>query len=317
MMMQMEEAAKQLLRALRGKRSQVSFSRRLGYEGNVSASWEAGRRFPTACEALRAATLVGVDVANAFNLFEPSCVPEGFGKAELAEWCDRLRGKETAASLSSRSSLSRDAVGRILRGQSEPRLPEFLSLVSAITGRVADLVARLADIDKIPALAEQYRLQCAARELAFAEPWSVPILRLIETETFQKKAFEPGRLALILGIDIETEQRCLEALCNAAVLTKDETTYRVLRALTVDARGQPDRLWELKRHWARTGADFVGQETPTNRFSYNLFSCSAADFERIRELQWQFYHQVRGIVASSLPVERVGLLNLQLVEWKD
>ena len=50
----MELAARQLLRALRGKRSQVAFSRRLGYRGNPIADWEAGRRTPTAQEMLRA-----------------------------------------------------------------------------------------------------------------------------------------------------------------------------------------------------------------------------------------------------------------------
>jgi len=254
-------------------------------------------------------------VAQSFALFEASCVPAGYGKAELADWVNRLRGAESALALAKRTGLSRDAVGRILRGQSEPRLPDFWALVAAITGRLSDLVARLVNIDEVPALVQEYRLQTAARDLAFAEPWSVPILRLIETDAFQQRPFVEGQLSNILGIDLETEQRCLRGLCEAEVIRWQGETYNAIRALTVDAKGQPERLWDLKRHWARTGADFVGRNTPANRFSYNLFSCSAEDFEKIRELQWQFYHQVRGIVSSSSPVERVGLLNMQLVEW--
>ena len=46
--MDYETLAKELIRALRGKRSQVALSRRLRYGSNVVRTWEAGRRFPSA-----------------------------------------------------------------------------------------------------------------------------------------------------------------------------------------------------------------------------------------------------------------------------
>ena len=57
-----EALASELLRALRGERSQSAFARRLGYKSNIVYSWEAGRAFPTASRALRAAQRTGVDV---------------------------------------------------------------------------------------------------------------------------------------------------------------------------------------------------------------------------------------------------------------
>ncbi len=42
-----------VVRALRGKRSQLAFSRRLGYSTNVAYAWEAGRRGPSTREAFR------------------------------------------------------------------------------------------------------------------------------------------------------------------------------------------------------------------------------------------------------------------------
>jgi transcriptional regulator with XRE-family HTH domain len=46
--------ARQFLRAVRGRRSQVAFARRLGYASNVAAEWESGRREPSAADALSA-----------------------------------------------------------------------------------------------------------------------------------------------------------------------------------------------------------------------------------------------------------------------
>lgn len=84
----MEAAAQQFLRALRGKRSQRAFARRLGYRGNPMTDWEHGRRYPTAQEALRAAARVNIDVRAAFARIAHgvplSVGADGFG---LGAWC--------------------------------------------------------------------------------------------------------------------------------------------------------------------------------------------------------------------------------------
>ncbi|MDD9933044.1 MAG: helix-turn-helix transcriptional regulator, partial [Myxococcales bacterium] len=67
----MELATRQLLRALRGSRSQVAFARRLGYRGNPIADWEAGRRTPTAEALLRVCARIGVDAPAALARFHP------------------------------------------------------------------------------------------------------------------------------------------------------------------------------------------------------------------------------------------------------
>jgi hypothetical protein len=57
-----EALARQFLRALRGNRSQVAFSRRLRYRSNIAYLWESGRNMPTAAVALAAAARTGIDV---------------------------------------------------------------------------------------------------------------------------------------------------------------------------------------------------------------------------------------------------------------
>src|SRR5262245_38605960 len=55
-----EALAKELIRALRGKRSQVALSRRLKHRSNVLYAWEAGLRAPTAAGFLDLAKRVGI-----------------------------------------------------------------------------------------------------------------------------------------------------------------------------------------------------------------------------------------------------------------
>ena len=125
-------AASQVLRALRGKRSQIAFSRRLNYRSNVACDWEAGRRLPSAAETLRACARVGIDVVEAFRAFQPACAEairatKGF---QPDRWLTELRGSTSVAQLAAKSGFSRYAVARWLQGKAQPRLHDFLALRS-------------------------------------------------------------------------------------------------------------------------------------------------------------------------------------------
>jgi transcriptional regulator with XRE-family HTH domain len=61
--------AAEWVRALRGRRSQSAFSRRLGYSNSVVHRWEAGRAWPTAARMLVACEANGRDVGSAYPAF--------------------------------------------------------------------------------------------------------------------------------------------------------------------------------------------------------------------------------------------------------
>src|SRR6186997_1111939 len=68
-MIDYEALSADLLRALRGRRSQAAFSRRLRYRSNVARTWENRRRFPTAARMLEAAARVGIAPRAALGRF--------------------------------------------------------------------------------------------------------------------------------------------------------------------------------------------------------------------------------------------------------
>jgi len=47
-------------------------------------------------------------------------------------------------------------------------------------------------------------------------------------------------------------------------------------------------------------------------FSYNLFTVSEKDWQRLRELHIAYFQELRRVIEGSQPGERVGLANLQL-----
>ena len=169
-----EEAARQLLRAIRGRRSQIAFSRWLGYKGNVAAKWEAGKRYPVFGEVLRAAARVGVDVPGALQRFHAPSAGAWSSEApqEVSTWLAAMLGSTSQTMVAERAGLSRQQVGRLVSGRSLGHLPEVMLLIDAMTGRLPDLIGELVPIDEVPALAREANIRHALARLAFAHPWS-------------------------------------------------------------------------------------------------------------------------------------------------
>src|SRR5688572_33409066 len=67
--MDFEQLASDMLRAQRGRRSQLAWSRRLGFKSNVAYAWESGRAFPTAASTLAVFARHGVDLRAVFVRF--------------------------------------------------------------------------------------------------------------------------------------------------------------------------------------------------------------------------------------------------------
>lgn len=311
-------AARQLLRAVRGSRSQVAFSRRLRYRSNVAADWEQGRRFPTAGEFLRACRVVGVDVDQAFERFHaPAAQALGPGDdAGVAAWLTVLRGTTVIQDIATRTGHSRHALGRWFSGQTRPRLPDFLALIDALTGRLHDWVNELVDVDALPVLAARVARADAARAVFADEPWSVPVLLLVETVPYQSLGrHSDAWLARVLGLSESRVATCVRRLAAAGLLAMDRGLYQPGPALTIDTRARPEVRRMLKHHWLQVGAERLGEERETDILAYNLFAVSERDLGAIRTLQRQFFRQVRAIVAASEPSETVALLNLQLLTW--
>jgi hypothetical protein len=299
----MDIVARQLIRAVRGRRSQVALSRRLGYRGNPIADWEAGRRFPTAEEALRVCERSGVDVVAALTRFHAPVVG-AYLDGGLPAWLRALRGQTPLSLIATRSDRSRYAVARWLAGDARPRLPDWLRLVDVLTGRMSDLVAALVPIASVPGLADDHARRQASRLLAVDEPWTEAVLRVLET-----RACSPGEVAAVLGIAEEVVRRSLDLLASSGVLVDG----RIVGSLTVDTAALP----ALRRHWAEVALGRIDRAGARGLYSYNVVSVSRADLDRIEALHRAYFREVRTIVAASEPAEAVALINVQLVRFSE
>jgi hypothetical protein len=91
----------------------------------------------------------------------------------------------------------------------------------------------------------------------------------------------------------------------------------VAQALTVDTRGDAVRAEALRRHWADVSHARLAGPRDGDLFAHNVFSVSCHDYAAIRDLQKQYFRQVRAIVARSARPEVACLLCLHLMHWSE
>jgi hypothetical protein len=307
--------ARELVRALRGRRSQTAMSRRLGFRSNVFYTWESGRRFPSASELFRLAHRAGADIPRALEsigvrgiAIDPR-TPEG-----VAKLLETVRSDARVNDVAERTGASRFIASRWLRGMSEPRLPELLLLIEALTLRVAELVTVLVGPEAIPMVAKEWSRHDARRRIAFTHPWSEAILRVLETDEYRATpAPPPGFIAERIGVEPAVERACLEALVSAGLVRRHGKRYRTEPAAMDTSAATETERRGLKVHWAEIGRERLAAGNP-GLFSWSVFAISHAGLEQLRAMHVRYMHALRQLVDESSPSEVVAVANVQLFE---
>jgi transcriptional regulator with XRE-family HTH domain len=311
--------ASDFLRALRAKRSQLAFSRRLGFRTNVAYAWESGRRFPTAASVFAAEFRLNPGARLAFPRFfanPPAWLKKTSASSArgVALLLDEVRGSLPMVEAARRAGVSRYAVARWLRAEAEPRFPDFLRLFEVTSLRLLDFIALFHDPAELPSAAKAWQALNARRHATYELPWIAAVVLALELRQYSElPRHVPGWIAELLGISVEEEARCLAALKTSGQIRMSRGRWIVDRSMTVDTRSGPDAERALKRWWAEVGLERLSARAP-GQFSFNVFAVSSADLERLRELHSAYFRQLRAIVAASEPSEHIAVVNLQLFE---
>ena len=312
--------ASELLRELRGKRSQAALMRRLGYSANAPYLWEAGRRFPPAHVLFQLAALNkrSLERLMAFAGLSGALAPNArpWCASDTGAWLSKLLAEAPATELARVVKSDRTTVSRWLHGTTEPRVPELLELVDRMTHRLVELVSLFSAAERLPTLRGLARDLAEQARIAYDVPWTHAMLRALELDVYRKaKVHVPGVLARAIGVSLAEEEGLLAELQAARLIRRRGGKWLPARVLTVDTRARPEGDRLLKLHWAKVAVERLeaGPIRADTFYSFNLCAVSDADFEHIRELHLEYYERVRRIVAKSSVADRVLVLNQQLI----
>lgn len=315
----MDAVAADLVRALRGARSQSEFSRRLGYRSNIAHRWESGRCWPTAADFLRACQQSRPALARCFERFfqrkpEWFDARDPFSVQNIAAFLRDLQGKAPLVELARRSGHNRYSVGRWLRGDAQPKLPEFLGLIEAASRRLLDFIATLTDPSRMATISDRWQKLERARAVAYERPWSHAVLRALELDGYKSCKGRGERwIADRLGIEDAEVEQALELLAATGQVVKTSGKWRLDQPLSVDTSRDARRSRELKGAWASVAVARLRAGAPGN-YGFSLFSVSRADLRRMRDVHLEYVRAMQSLIAGSAPGQCVGLYCAQMLD---
>lgn len=315
-----ERLAKELLRAARGRRSQLEFSRRLGYRSNIARRWEAGECWPTASDFLRAYARLRPGLQHAYTKFFQRApdwlgATSPFDSAAIAAFLRQLKGKTPIGVIADRTGRNRYGIGRWLRGTAQPKLPELLSFIEVSSRRALDFVALIVDPKDLPTFNREWQRLQSARHAAYESPWSHAVLRALELEAYESVAASRtvAWLAERLSAPRAAVEAGIQALSASGQIKNERGKWRVDRVQVVDTGADAARARELKATWARVATERLAAGGPGN-FGYSLFAIARKDLVRLRELHLEYVRAMQSLIAESRPSQCVGLYCAQLVD---
>jgi len=309
----------QLVRALRGRRSQRRLSHQLGFRSNVLYRWETGLREPSVSEVFALAAAVGVDVRRSLIELDgrlATGLPAQVRSPRFVSAFVQTLWQGSVVELARRLDMHPSALGRCLRGQVGLRLPRLLQILDVSVGRMLDFVAAFVDPDALPAARDAWKRLTLARRAAELAPLSEAVLALFETRGYREHRVHSSELvAAQLGIDVSTVETTVELLERIGWIRADGI-YRVASRRDVDTRTlPPESFARLKRFWTEEIARRYDASTPP-RSSYVVFSTSEDRLVRIVAILGRAYQQVREILREPEPedeVTRAALVTTSIV----
>ena len=193
--MRYEILSRQLIRALRGARSQQQLCRRLGLRSNPVYRWEAGRAQPSAQQLFQIARVTRAVSKEGLAQFLGGRLPSQSleTKAGVCELMQTLCSSFGILELARKLGVSRFVVSRWLSGKSDVRLPDLLHVVDATSLKLLDFLSLFVDPARLDAVASRWKRLRVARATAHEAPWSHAVLRVLELADYaDERAPKPG-----------------------------------------------------------------------------------------------------------------------------
>jgi uncharacterized protein DUF4423 len=315
--MDYDQIAAELIRSLRGKRSQAAFSRRLGYRSNIVNRWEAREAFPSASVFLRIVASTRRKQPSPLLAFFPRPPSElaaapASSPGSVQLFLRELQGKTPILGIARGSGYNRYSVSRWLSGSVEPRLPQFLHLIETMSRRLIDFLACCTDPAQLPSVAGAHQTLSLARHTAYERPWSHAVLRALELR-LASGGDEIGGLCERLGASRDEVTSALELLEATGQVQRRRGRWQLKQVLSVNTSQDTQRALALKLSWTETALGRMRQGQPGN-YGYSLFAITKADLRRLRDLHLEYVRAMQAVIAASRPGECVGLYCAQLLD---
>jgi hypothetical protein len=99
------------------------------------------------------------------------------------------------------------------------------------------------------------------------------------------------------------------------MLTLRKGSHRLTGVFTVETKTSVEEEKVARSYWARLAAEKALAPRTEDLHSCNVFSISRGDYQRLQQMQREFFRGARSVIAASEPTDLAALLVVHLSAW--
>ncbi len=312
-----EQLRKQLLRAIRGTKTQKEINDLLGYNFNQCAKWESGEKRILWTEFVSLLNILGLDVRPVFR-----APIRYFGDLEdYPKLISYLSGAKKPAQIARDLEISRDKVGRWLNAKQIPTLEEMLQVIlKYYSTMLVIIIETIVDLKDVPVIYGLYREAYLFKDFLIKNPWSFPLTIAMETREYQQlKEHQNGFLAEMIGINMEMEVSLISKLQEFGIVEKQNGKFKVLKPIINFTMKYKNTL-PLRRFFLDKAVEYIEaypDQPPGCFMLYDVLPIPQDNLRQVIDLCFEFYSQVKKIIETgNSPKQNIRVLNLNLFTLK-
>lgn len=298
----------ELVRAVRGRRSQAKINKKLGYSFNQIYNWESAHVQPSWIDFVRLCAVCGVDLkAVLSNLFS--------FQGDAAQCAELLRAIAPAYEIKRIAASCKTSVSRVRRwtaGDSVPKLANILQLIDAVF-LLERFIELLVGPDRVPSMTAAIGKHAVHRQLHRRFPFTGAMLHALECANARRSA---AGLASMLGIDLTTVTEAIREAADAGLVTTRGHSLQAAEA-DVNFAGDFTAMQAPSIYWLRRALKYKESLTtqPATRedfFGYLVFPTNPASRKLVLEAYAAFFAKARMIADEATgPFDAVSVVSAQ------
>ena len=308
---------KQLLRAIRGEKTQKEINDLFNFNFNQCSKWESGEKRILWTEFIHLLELLQLDIKPVFR-----APIRYFGElSEYASLILYLSGGKKSAQIARDVGVSRDKVGRWLNGKQIPTLEEMLLVIlTYYSTMLVIIIETIVNIQNVPVIYGLYKEAYVFRDFLIKNPWVYPLSVALESKDYQKlENHKNGFLGEMIGINLEMEVSLLKKLQEFGLVAETNGKYKLLKPLIHFTMKYKNTL-PLRRFFLEKGLEYVENypDQPAGCFMlYDVLLIPQDNLRQVIDLCFDFYNQVQKVIETGeSPKENLRVLNLNLFTLK-
>lgn len=306
----------ELIVSFRGRLSQQSFNKQLGFRSNKVHRWETGELTLSWKDLCLICKIKEISLSNICaktfsytgDVDEPSLMIK------------HLLGDRPQEQLAKKLGVSRSMISRWRSGHIIPSLPIILQLIELSYYSSSEFIIKLAGITGIPSIRDTLVNERREALLHSEHPWVAALIMYLATSEYQAHKVHPdGFLAKKLGITLAMEIYALQELVATHTIILKDSLYFITRETFLNSKQDFESNMKIRAYWLERTLKLMKTmkqgENPKNLFGYMVFAVNEAMLDQLWEKHVQFYQDVLALMgkAGDAELDKAVLLNLNII----